>query len=116
MEKIIVDSHIEEVTFYTNGAVITRKAVIGGLRQARVILDNVEDSIDPKSIKVYLSDGYVRNISYEKYKKKPEKEENEEIELARRLKELSKKQGDIISAISHEFKNPVAAILGYAQP
>jgi len=128
----MVDSHIEEVTFYTNGAVVTRKAVIdGGLRQARVILDNVEDSIDPKSIKAYLSDGYVRNISYEKYKKKPEKEEIEEIELTRRLKELKRKKEILssrikgletyISSIDQGFSSAITAFMatvstGKAEP
>ena len=46
--------------------------------------------------------------------KRLEKRNRQKIKHTRKLKELNKQQGDIISAISHEFKNPVAAIMGYA--
>ncbi|NOX14536.1 MAG: sensor histidine kinase [Epsilonproteobacteria bacterium] len=44
-----------------------------------------------------------------------EKRNRQKIKHTKKLKELNKQQSDIISAISHEFKNPVAAIVGYAQ-
>ena len=50
-----------------------------------------------------------------KVAKKLKRRDEQKTKFTKRLKEVSKKQGDIISAISHEFKNPVAAILGYAQ-
>ncbi len=50
-----------------------------------------------------------------KVSKKLEKRDRQKAKYTKNLKLLSKKQGDIISAISHEFKNPVAAIMGYAQ-
>ncbi len=50
-----------------------------------------------------------------KVAKKLKRRDEQKTKFTKRLKEISKKQGDIISAISHEFKNPVAAILGYAQ-
>jgi len=50
-----------------------------------------------------------------KVSKKLEKRERQKAKYTKNLKMLSKKQGDIISAISHEFKNPIAAITGYAQ-
>lgn len=46
--------------------------------------------------------------------KRLEKRNRQKNKHTRKLKELNKQQGDIISAISHEFKNPVAAIMGYA--
>jgi len=49
-----------------------------------------------------------------KVSKKLEKRNRQKIKHTSKLKELNKQQGDIISAISHEFKNPVAAIMGYA--
>lgn len=54
-----------------------------------------------------------RQIS--KVSKKLEKREKQKSKYAKNLKTLSKKQSDIISAISHEFKNPIAAVIGYAQ-
>ncbi len=50
-----------------------------------------------------------------KVSKKLEKRERQKTKYTKNLKMLSKKQSDIISAISHEFKNPVAAIMGYTQ-
>jgi len=58
------------------------------------------------------------SVIYEKIikvAKKLKRRDEQKTKFTRRLKEVSKKQGDIISAISHEFKNPVAAIQGYAQ-
>ena len=51
----------------------------------------------------------------EKVSKKLKKRDRQKSKYTKNLKLLNKKQGDIISAISHEFKNPVAAIIGYAQ-
>ena len=46
---------------------------------------------------------------------KLKKRDRQKAKYTKNLKILSKKQSDIISAISHEFKNPIAAIMGYAQ-
>lgn len=50
-----------------------------------------------------------------KVSKKLKKREKQKTKYTQKLKELSKKQSDVISAISHEFKNPIAAVIGYAQ-
>jgi len=46
---------------------------------------------------------------------KLKKREKQKQNYTRKLKDITKKQSDVISAISHEFKNPVAAIIGYTQ-
>jgi signal transduction histidine kinase len=51
----------------------------------------------------------------QKVSSKLKKRDRQKAKYTKKLKLLSKKQGDIISAISHEFKNPVAAIVGYTQ-
>ncbi len=51
----------------------------------------------------------------EKVSTKLKKRDRQKAKYTKNLKLLSKKQGDIIAAISHEFKNPVAAIMGYTQ-
>ncbi len=51
----------------------------------------------------------------DKVSRKLKKRDRQKAKYTKNLKLLSKKQGDIISAISHEFKNPVAAIMGYTQ-
>ncbi len=50
----------------------------------------------------------------EQVSKKLKKRERQKSKYTKKLKILTKKQSDIIGAISHEFKNPVAAIIGYA--
>ncbi len=47
--------------------------------------------------------------------KKLSKQEVQKNRYTKNLKIINKKQSDIISAISHEFKNPIAAIIGYSQ-
>ncbi len=50
-----------------------------------------------------------------KVSKKLAKRERQKAKYTKKLKALTKRQSDIIGAIGHEFKNPVAAIMGYAQ-
>ncbi len=45
---------------------------------------------------------------------KLKKRDRQKAKYTKKLKHLTQQQGEIISAISHEFKNPVAAIIGYA--
>ncbi len=50
-----------------------------------------------------------------KVAKKLSKRERQKAKYTKKLKNLTRRQSDIISAISHEFKNPISAIMGYAQ-
>jgi signal transduction histidine kinase len=47
--------------------------------------------------------------------KKLKKRNRQKTKYTKKLQRLTQQQGEIISAISHEFKNPIAAIIGYAQ-
>jgi len=42
------------------------------------------------------------------------KRDRQKSKYTKKLKHLTQQQSEIISAISHEFKNPIAAIIGYA--
>ncbi|MDQ1264668.1 MAG: two-component system, OmpR family, phosphate regulon sensor histidine kinase PhoR [Campylobacterota bacterium] len=53
---------------------------------------------------------YLKNLV-----KKLSKNEKKKIKNMAKLRLINKQRNDILSALSHEFKNPVAAILGYAQ-
>lgn len=44
-----------------------------------------------------------------------EKKEKQKRKYTAKIRLISKQRSDIISAISHEFKNPIASIIGYAQ-
>ena len=50
-----------------------------------------------------------------KVAKKLAKRERQKAKYTRKLKTHARRQSEIISAIGHEFKNPVAAVMGYAQ-
>ncbi len=87
-------------------------------------LDKIRDGLDSIIAKKYDTifdkaqcckefDIIVKQINV--VSKKLEKRNILKTKHTKMLKELNKQQGDIISAISHEFKNPVAAIMGYAQ-
>ncbi len=51
----------------------------------------------------------------EKVSSKLKKRDRQKAKYTKNLKLLNSRQKDIISAISHEFKNPIAAIVGYTQ-
>lgn len=46
---------------------------------------------------------------------KLEKRAKQKRKYTAKIKLISKQRSDVISAISHEFKNPIASIMGYAQ-
>ncbi len=47
--------------------------------------------------------------------KKLQKREEKKAKYTKKIKQIAKQRNELISAISHEFKNPVAIINGYAQ-
>ena len=69
-----------------------------------------------KAIKATFSQEFVtisehlRNLA-----KKLAKREEKKEKFTKKLKQISRQRNELISAISHEFKNPVAIIDGYAQ-
>ncbi|WP_281951207.1 ATP-binding protein [Nitrosophilus kaiyonis] len=50
-----------------------------------------------------------------KLTKKLKKREEKKDKINKKLKQINKQRSELISAISHEFKNPVAVINGYVQ-
>lgn len=86
-------------------------------------IDKVTNTLDDISNKNYRS---VVNASFAKeffdievhidnLSKKLEKREKQKRKYTAKIKLISKQRSDIISAISHEFKNPIASVMGYAQ-
>jgi signal transduction histidine kinase len=51
----------------------------------------------------------------DRIEKKLKKRNRQRSKYTKKLKRLTRQQSEIISAIGHEFKNPVSAIAGYAQ-
>ncbi|MDR0467915.1 MAG: HAMP domain-containing histidine kinase [Campylobacteraceae bacterium] len=54
-------------------------------------------------------------VYLKKLSKKLQKSDKQKKKYTTKLKLANKQKSDVISAISHEFKNPIATIIGYAQ-
>ncbi len=114
-----MDSGVESVKLYTNGALVTRKArVEGPAALAQVVLKGVEAGVEEKSIRVYLSAGYVRSVTYSTYKEEPgdgKGELEEELRRVRRKIEVltSKISGlkAYISSIDSGFTTALTAFM-----
>jgi len=120
MEELVVDHKVDSVTFYINGAVVTRSAVIGAGGARRIVLEDVEGGVDPDSLRVYLSKGHARSAVYEAYKRwrpgppgeaeRLEKLRREKRALELRVKGLAK----YLDSIDGAFESAVTALLATA--
>jgi signal transduction histidine kinase len=54
-------------------------------------------------------------VYFKKLARKLEKKAKQKRKYTARIKLESRQKSDVISAISHEFKNPIASVIGYAQ-
>ena len=78
------------------------------------------DDISNKNYKTAVNASFAEEfIEIEKHieglSKRLEKREKQKRKYTAKIKLISKQRSDIISAISHEFKNPIASVMGYAQ-
>lgn len=77
-------------------------------------------AIAAKNYRATISAGFSKEFSkiaalLKKLAKRLEKSEKKKRKYTAKLRLASRQRSDIISAISHEFKNPVAAIMGYTE-
>ncbi len=77
-------------------------------------------AIAAKNYRASISAGFSKEFSkiaalLKKLAKRLEKSEKKKRKYTAKLRLASRQRSDIISAISHEFKNPVAAIMGYTE-
>jgi signal transduction histidine kinase len=63
----------------------------------------------------FAKEFYEIGLYLKKFAKKLQKRDKQKRKYAAKLKLLGLQKNAIISAISHEFKNPIAAVIGYAQ-
>ena len=83
------------------------------------IIENLQQIAD-KEYKISLSSHFsmefleIANF-LKKLATKLEKRAKQKRKYTARIKLISQQRSDVISAISHEFKNPIASIIGYAQ-
>jgi signal transduction histidine kinase len=78
------------------------------------------DDISAKNYKSILKPEYFReflqiSILLKNLVKKLHNRDKQKRKHTAKLRLINKQQNDILSAISHEFKNPIAAVMGYAE-
>lgn len=78
------------------------------------------DEISAKNYRAVLKPEYFReflqiSIMLKNLVKKLNNRDKQKRKHTAKLRLINKQQNDILSAISHEFKNPIAAIMGYAE-
>jgi signal transduction histidine kinase len=83
-------------------------------------LTNYLDEISNKNYKAVVRTKYFYeflqiSLLLKNLVKKLSKNEKKKAKHMAKLRLVNKQKNDILSAISHEFKNPVASIIGYAQ-
>ena len=78
------------------------------------------DEISAKNYKAVLKPEYFReflqiSLLLKNLVKKLHNRDKQKRKHTAKLRLINKQQNDVLSAISHEFKNPIAAIMGYAE-
>jgi two-component system, OmpR family, phosphate regulon sensor histidine kinase PhoR len=78
------------------------------------------DQVSSKNYRAVLKPEYFReflqiSILLKNLVKKLHNRDKQKRKHTAKLRLINKQQNDILSAISHEFKNPIAAIMGYAE-
>lgn len=78
------------------------------------------DEVSSKNYRAVLKPEYFReflqiSILLKNLVKKLHNRDKQKRKHTAKLRLINKQQNDILSAISHEFKNPIAAIMGYAE-
>lgn len=78
------------------------------------------DEVSAKNYRAILKPEYFReflqiSIMLKNLVKKLHNRDKQKRKHTAKLRLINKQQNDILSAISHEFKNPIAAIMGYAE-
>ena len=111
-------------------AIIFTLSILVGLYGAYVLSQKIRREIDTIIANLQLiadkeyKIGVSSHFSFEffeianylkKLASKLEKREKQKRKYTAKIKLISQQRSDVISAISHEFKNPIASIMGYAQ-
>lgn len=83
-------------------------------------ITNVLDDISSKNYKTSVNASFAKEFlkiesHIEKLTKILEKSTKQKRKYTAKIKLISTQRSNIISAISHEFKNPIASVIGYAQ-
>ena len=102
------------IALYTS-KVMSRK-VLADIGRIKVYLDEISDKNYKANLKVkYFHEFLEISLLLKNLVKKLDKRDRQKRKHMAKLRLMNKQRNDILSSISHEFKNPVASIIGYAQ-
>jgi signal transduction histidine kinase len=92
------------------------KKVHNELRSVEKYLSGAsKPKISNSSVQFFVSEFEEINVSLIQTLKKMRKKEKEKRKYTAKIKLKNRQRSDMLSAIAHEFRNPIAAIMGYAQ-
>ncbi|MDD3476161.1 MAG: ATP-binding protein [Sulfurimonas sp.] len=92
------------------------RKVVYDIEQITNYLDEISDKNYKAIIKTkYFYEFLQISLLLKNLVKKLSKQEKKKSKYMAKLRLINRQKNDILSAISHEFKNPVASIIGYAQ-
>lgn len=111
--------------FFVFVIIILLASYISKLMSQRIVYDISQitsylDEISNKNYKAVIKTKYFYeflqiSLLLKNLVKKLSKNEKKKIKNIAKLRLINKQRNDILSALSHEFKNPIASIMGYAQ-
>jgi len=96
--------------------VIMSKRISHDVKQISEYLDEIADKNYKAVIKTqHFSEFLQIALNLKNLVKKLNHRDKQKRKYTARLRLINKQRNDILSAISHEFKNPIASIMGYAE-
>lgn len=97
-------------------ALRTSKRVRYDIKQLSIFLEEISDKNYKSVVKPrYFTEFLQISLLLKNLVKKLAKRERQKRKYTARLRLINRQRNDILSAISHEFKNPIASIVGYAE-
>lgn len=92
------------------------KRILFDVKQIKNYLDEISNKNYNAVIKIeYCYEALQLSLLLKNLVKKLSNREKQKRKYTAKLRLMNKQRSDILSAISHEFKNPIASIMGYAQ-
>jgi signal transduction histidine kinase len=126
LAKIMDDFYsLWQKLFFVFIVIILLASYVSKLMSQRIVYDISQitsylDEISNKNYKAVVKTKYFYeflqiSLLLKNLVKKLSKNEKKKIKNIAKLRLINKQRNDILSALSHEFKNPIASIIGYAQ-
>lgn len=126
LEQIMYDFYsLWTKLFFVFMGILILATFISKTMSQKVVYDieqitNYLDEVSNKNYKAIIKTKYFYeflqiSLLLKNLVKKLSKNERKKSKHMAKLRLMNKQRNDILSALSHEFKNPVAAIIGYAQ-